>query len=222
MTEEQLFSFYQTKFKLVYADLVSVRGKKSLVVDAQIESAMSHLALGKTSGSAEALQQNLDSAYQHIARACLDAAKLLWLDRFQRVKEVRSDDLKWKWCATVGAGVLDRLYHDGERLIVEARRLDTQVAGHALDDLVDRYYLAISKYQQILDSLDWERLQSVERFRWVHILKQNSVGFALGVIASVLASYIYTALTAAPVGASNPSNPCASPCLSPSASTPRR
>lgn len=195
MTEEQMFAFYQNKFKPIYADLVSVRGKKSLVVDAQIESAMSHLALGKTSGKLDALQQNLDSAYGHIARACLDSAKLLWLDRFERVREVRSDGLKWKWCATVGSGSLDRLYQEGENLIKEARRLDTQVAGHALDDLIDRYYLAISKYQQILDSLDWEKLSDIDQFRWLHIIKQNLAGFVLGVAASVIASYIYTALT---------------------------
>jgi hypothetical protein len=212
VTEEQLFAFYQNKFKPIYADLVSVRGKKSLVVDAQIESAMSHLALGKTSGNSEQHQQNLDSAYGHLARACLDAAKLLWLDRFERVREVRGDRLKWKWCASVNSGSLDRLYQEGENLIKEARRLDTQVAGHALDDLVEKYYLAISKYQQILDSLDWEKLADIEQFRWLHIIKQNLAGFILGIAASVIASYIYTALSSAKV------EPVAKP--EPSANTP--
>lgn len=212
MTEEKLFAFYQNKFKPIYADLVSVRGKKSLVVDAQIESAMSHLALGKTSGDPDALQQNLDSAYGHIARACLDSAKLLWLDRFERVKEVRSDRLKWKWCAMVSSGALDRLYQEGENLIKEARRLDTQVAGHALDDLVERYYLSISKYQQILDSLDWEKLSDIDQFRWLHIIKQNLAGFVLGIAASIIDSYIYTALTSAkPDTAAKPTPSARSP-----------
>jgi hypothetical protein len=196
MTEHDVFKFYQDKFKPIYADLVAVSAKKSLVVDAQIESAMSHLAVGKTSDDSSVLQENIDSAYGHIARACLDAAKLLWLDRFKRVNEIMNDPLKRKWCSTVSNGGLLTLYHEGERLIKNARRQDAAVAGHTSSELVDAYYDAISKFQQILDSMDWERMDDLKAFRFGYIVRQQFVGFVLGVAASLIASFIYTEVTA--------------------------
>ena len=107
-----------------------------------------------------------------------------------------NDPLKRNWCSRISNGELTKLYYEGEELIKAARRNDVTNAGHGPSELVDSYYLAISKFQQILDSMDWERIQAIKTFRIGHYLKQQAVGFTFGVLASVLASYIYTALQA--------------------------
>lgn len=63
-TEQALFDLYQARLKPLYADLVAVTGEKSLIIDAQIESAMSHLAVSRTNGDAAARQGHVDAAYR--------------------------------------------------------------------------------------------------------------------------------------------------------------
>jgi len=191
VSEQDLFELYQSRFKPMYADLVAVTGEKSLVVDAQIESAMSHLAVSRTNGGGLARQANIDAAYGHVVRACADAAKLYWLSRFKRVKFILNDDYVSRWCLNISYGDFVRLHTEAEHAIKGARRVDAETAGHDVEEVFQKYVLAIQKYEAILASVDPYKLDNIRPFRLLNIVKSQFIGFILGVCASIAATLLY-------------------------------
>jgi len=192
MTEAELFQFYQDKFKPIYADLVVAEGEKFLEIDAQIESAMSHLALAKTSADTVVVQSNLESACGHVGRACLDAVKLLWDNRKAKVDKIMGDDLIRRFGGNASESRLWELHTLAERLAREARHQDTAGAGHNASELVIKYYDSVNTYQEILDSMDWEKTKQVEQFRIIYTIKQQLTGFLLGILAGIISSVLVT------------------------------
>jgi len=184
MTEAGLFEFYQRRFKLIYADLVAITAKKHLQVDAQIESAMSHLAVAYVAPDSGSKQENIDAAYGHLGRACLDAAKLLWLNRHQRVALIMNDKFVRCWCTNVPEAVLLQMQNKAENLARNARKADAMGAGHDAEALVMGYYDAISACQDIIDSVDETKVSSVRSLRWWYIMKHQFGGFVVGLLAA--------------------------------------
>ncbi len=188
MTEQDLFDFYQTHFKLIYGDVVAVTGKKHLEIDGQIESAMSHLAFAKTSNDEAVRIQNIDAAYDHIGRACLDAAKLLWINRWERVDEIFKNELLFRWCLNVPSAQAQVMRTDAENLARTARRNDAMQAGHSKQDLVEQYHAAASACEDIIGAIDPGKAASVRKFKLWYIAKEQFVGFVFGIIAATLVS----------------------------------
>jgi hypothetical protein len=186
-TEADLFTFYQTSFKPIYSDLTAVLGKKVVEVDIQVEAAMSHLAVAKTSADPNKIQSNIDDAHGHIVRASLDAAKLLWLNRQQRAAKIMNDGFKRKWCSKGNEADLMALHEKAEKEALLARKTDVN-SEDSREACVALYYAAAAAYQDVLDSIDWSRLAESDRLKFSYIFKQQLGGLIVGFIGGVLST----------------------------------
>jgi hypothetical protein len=76
-TEREVYELLLGKFKDIFADLVILTGKKPAEILFELESVLSHIAVSKLYPEEE--QKNINRAMQHLQRASLDAAKMLWV-----------------------------------------------------------------------------------------------------------------------------------------------
>lgn len=83
-TEREVYELLLGKFKDIFADLVILTGNKPAEILFELESVLSHIAVSKLYPEEE--QENINRAMQHLQRASLDAAKMLWVTYVRRIE----------------------------------------------------------------------------------------------------------------------------------------
>lgn len=188
-TEDKIFAYYQSTFKMIYGDLLAVIGYKPLQVSSEIEAMISHIAVSKTSDDRVTIEKNLSRAEGHLQRATLDAVKILWIEYRSRAEKIMNDDLVRRYCASESESNLFKRYHEAEKLAIQARQVEIQNVGIDPEKSVLLYYDAANGFRNLLDTVDLERVESIKQFKTWHIIKQGLVGFLVGILSSAIVAW---------------------------------
>ena len=184
VTFQELFDFYHNYVKLLYSD---VQTQNALPVELlfELNAALDHVARHWTYKEEE--KQAVAKAYSHLKRCCLDVFKM-------KVQEARNqyDNLNKIDTSVVDNGDFDRdlhkLFNQIREGASEARRLEGKTKD---DDAVPSFerWEAVYINCVILEKNFFlhERLSWARKRGFLVFVRQNVLGFVLGVIASLVA-----------------------------------
>lgn len=190
MAEMDIYNYHQDAFKGIYADLVAVLGNKPSQIAFELEAVLSHLAVAKTDPDHE--EENLKKSLHHLQRASLDASKMLWLEFRNRLDVYMKDSDIRKFCINSPEAEFVKLYENAEKLALEARRTEIKNVGKNPEASVAQYYAAALEFKKALGLVDTDKIREFKKFCIFRFIKQQWVGFAFGVLASLVASYVWT------------------------------
>lgn len=190
MTEEKLFAYYESTFRVIYADLVATIGSKPLEISFEIEAMVTHLSVAKNHADKKIIDQNISRAIGHLQRATLDAGKMLWLELRKRCQLIIDDDFVRSYCTLVPESQLMAQYHKAESLALVARRLEIKNVGIDPEMSASKYFEAANEFRNLLDAVDWTRVKSSKKFKFIHKLKEYFVGFLIGVVSSTVVALL--------------------------------
>ena len=185
-TEEELWQYYQERFKRVYADLVAVTGNKPYQISFEIEAMTSHVGVAKTNADAQIVKTNLQKAGGHLERASLDAAKILWLVYRERLQPMLEDKFVKKFCTVVPEHEFVARYERAESLARNARKTEIENVGISPRESVDHYYEAANEFRNLLDLVNVDRIDSIRKFRWAYVIRNHAVSFVMGLLSSAV------------------------------------
>lgn len=81
-----------------------------------------------------------------------------------------------------------KLYTEFKAKAKKARRVEMQNVGINPVACVNEYRKAITVGWQLLKKYDQSKSKKIKKFRMLYIIKKHSVGFFLGILASMIAS----------------------------------
>lgn len=192
-TLDDLFAFYHSYVKPLYAE-VQTENELPQEVLFELNAALDHLARHWTYQETE--EMVVAKAYSHLKRACLDVFKI------RLVKAVDQRDLLFQSdLSAVDNGdftkKLNALFARIQRGAIEARQTeglpdsDNKVPAFEMWEKVFLDCIELEEKFFLHERLNWARKRGV--LIWC---RQNFIGFALGVLASLIASFIYAKVTA--------------------------
>lgn len=190
--EDEVYRYLVETLQPIYADLVATLGEKPTQVVFQLEAAFVHLAVART--NPDVYDENVKKALGHLHRAALDAGKILWLHKKRELSAIVSDERLRRFCVNLPESDLMGAYQLAEQLGREARRLEISSIGIDPGAAVQAYYEAAVAFDRVLEHVDPEKIRSFQRFRVVNVLREQGVGFVIGVLASLLATGLVSLL----------------------------
>jgi hypothetical protein len=196
MAERDIYNYHQDAFKGIYADLVAVLGNKPSQIAFELEAVLSHIAVAKTDPALE--EDNLKKALHHLQRAALDASKMLWLEFRNRLDVYIKDSDVRKFCINSPEAEFVKIYEKAEKLALEARRTEIKNVGKNPEASVAQYYEAALEFKKALELVDTDKIREFKKFCILRFIKQQWVGFVVGVLASLLATHLWTKFMCAP------------------------
>jgi hypothetical protein len=198
VTPEDLFEFYNEVFIPVYAEVVSRRREKPRQVAIEIENAFSHLSTYFSVSSLDEKTSNIKKAIGHIQRATLDCQKILWITLFNDAVYLEKQDGVIEHASNVPLNVIYEQLEIVKKVAIESRLIESQNTGIEILKRIETYQNAIDefkKFDQMIDIVKARLYKEKQKKSTIkHFFLNQSVGFLLGVMASISASYIYAGM----------------------------
>jgi hypothetical protein len=186
----ELVSLYKDSFLPAYGDVVAYLGDKPPQLLSEIENTLSHLMVAVDDEAHAPLQEeNLKKAKNHLIRATLDAYKLLWATMMRQIDDAIKEGGPLAF--NMSRGELERMRKELIALGTEARNHELQNVGRDPGGSMERYARVIETAKNLMDRFDPDKLEAVREKRWSDLIREQKVGFILGVVASLLASSIW-------------------------------
>lgn len=189
MSEDDIYTLYQGKFKEIYADLIVVLGTKPDQIVFEIEATFTHIAVAKTQPSVADV--NIEKAYRHIQRATLDSAKMLWIEFKRRLEKYLDDDELLTFCCNFSEAEFIKTYEKAEAIAQEARKAETVNVGVNPMASIEKYYDAALEYKQCLNSIDSKKEKKFSKYRIWYNWRERIISFLIGAAASAMVSYFF-------------------------------
>jgi len=184
-TEEDVYRLLDGTFKDVFADLVILTGIKPAEVLFELEAVLSHLAVSKL--HPEEAQKNVDKAMNHMQRASLDAAKMLYITFVRRIANALPEKPEHRrYVLNCGDSEFIRLVTKAEELGLNARRIELQNMGRNPNEALDPYYDAATAMRDAYLRIDPDKSRTFLPLSTRFFVEQHWVGFLLGVASSAV------------------------------------
>lgn len=188
MTETELFTYYESKFKPLYADLVVVLAGKPEQIAFEIEAAFSHLAVAHLND--DLYDKNIDKAYGHLQRASLDAVKIMWLTYKKRADSIARDIDLIRYASSVPDYEFRKKNKEAEEKLRIARHNETSNTGKDLSESIEQYYQVAHLYKELIDLIDGHLEKDYMRLKKKFLTKEVLYSFIVGFLSSGLISTI--------------------------------
>lgn len=189
MTEDELYQYYDEKFKPIYADLVAVTASKPEQVAFELEATLSHLIVAKR--NPHSYQTNIDKAHGHMQRASLDCAKILWVEYQKKADAFIDDPDRRKLISSETDSTLLQKYEAAMEAAKAARRSEQEYVGIDPYRSVEQYYDAANSFNEVLKLIDPDKLRSYEKLQSMFFTKERIITFILGVAASIIVQVVF-------------------------------
>jgi len=190
MTLQEYTEYYNEIFIPAYADAVALLADKPEQLIIEQENSLSHLIPYLDDNNDIT---NLRRAKGHLERATLDAYKMTWVELKKKLMYYVSLD---KSNVAVAFNLpVDEVLKDlslFDTNIQEARLLEARNIGKGNVDVSEKYLNSILIAMKLLDSVDDDNVRSYQKHTFFDYIQKHSIGFGLGIVASLLATWIIT------------------------------
>lgn len=188
MNLNDYIEYYNNVFIPSYADAVALLADKPQQLIIEQENSLSHLILYLKDNTDI---NNLKKAKGHLERGTLDAYKMMWVELKKKLLYYTSHD-KDNIALVFNLStqeVLEKL-EKFDKNIKEARLIEARNIGKGNLEVSEKYLDSILIGMELIDAIDFNKIKSHKKKTFKEIVKQNSLGFILGVSSSILASFI--------------------------------
>lgn len=193
MTITDYSDFYHETFLPVYADLVAMIADKPQQIIFEIENSFSHLMVYHSTSSnvtTNTKDENLNKAFNHLVRATIDCYKILWTEISDFLDNIMKNDVHRTFAFNEDETYILSIWKNFKEKARNARQKEMSNIGIDYTETIFLYKEAIDEGMKLLDNFDFEKFKKVKTFNISNLIKQNFIGFILGIIASIIASYI--------------------------------
>ena len=188
MTENDLYTYHEVTFKPIYADLVAVLGNKPERIAFELEAALSHIAVAHT--KRELFDENIQKAFDHLQRASLDAAKILWLSYKERAEEIIKDEYIRTFAANISEKELLNQFFEAEKKAKEARKHELENTGENPSASINLYYEAANLFCEVVSHIDIDKKDKLRKFSSIIKRKEVIISFIVGLLSSAAVSIL--------------------------------
>lgn len=188
MTEQEIYTYHETIFKPIYADMVAILGEKPEQIAFELEATLSHIAVAHAHN--EHYDKNIDKAYGHIQRASLDAVKIMWLEYRGRAEKIILDPDLRKFASNLPEGDLLKKYKTAEDKAIEARKSELINTGVDPSKSIELYYEAAHLFREVVAQIDPEKVSDLNKFKSKYAKKEIIISFFVGVASSALVAFL--------------------------------
>lgn len=180
---QEFVSFYENTFIPIYSDLVSYLGDKPLQTLIELENVNSHLIIylkhpGNITG-----KENLEKAYNHLVRASLDAAKILWIEIDKSIEEMKLIEMVIN-SANISTGEFANQYASFKEKARIARNHEMSSVGINPESSINQYYEVIQAGWNLLKTKDHEKEKKWRKKSLKEIILDQTLGIIIGIVSS--------------------------------------
>lgn len=193
MTLKEYMTFYHNTFKPAYADLVAIIADKPQQIIFEIENSYSHLMVylsDDATPSDEIKQSNLTKAFNHLVRATIDCYKILWTEISEFLDNIMKEKVTRSFAFNENEAQILHIWNEFKKKAQKARQEEMNSVGIDHSQTILLYKEAVNEGKALLDKFDYEKFKQVKKFDFVNLVKNQSLGFVLGIVASIIATWI--------------------------------
>jgi hypothetical protein len=191
MTINEYSDFYHNFFKPAYADLVAIIADKPQQIIFEIENSFSHLMVYHSVDnniSEEVKNNNLLKAHNHLVRATMDCYKILWTELSDFLDKIIENESSRAFSFNDSEFEIMKIWKNFKEKAVMARREEMKSVGIDYMLAINLYKEAVDEGRILLDKFDFEKSKRVKKFNFYNLLKNQGIGFFLGIISGIIAS----------------------------------
>lgn len=193
MNQKEFIDFYNNSFLPVYADTVAFIADKPAQIIIEIENTFSHITQYlNTANTLEIQTSNLEKAYNHLLRATIDCYKILWVAMSEEIEVFMGNNNSRKFSVNLSENEAMYLWMQFKTNAQEARRIELAGIGIQPEGAIEAYKKTIEIGWQLLKNCDREKLKALKTFSFKSLMKQQWIGFLVGVASSALVTYLFT------------------------------
>ena len=190
---EHLFEFYRNTFLPAYSDYVGFAVKKPMQVLNELENTLAHLSqYYNPELSDEQKQENITKSCDHLERVTLDLYKLLWVELHRQLELVYLDENKRSFALNTSEEDFIKGFNAFRNRAQEARDVEIKKVGANPLLAIELYKESIGLGKELINNIDHSKLTRLKKFKLVYTIKQNIIGFVLGLFSGLLANYFWT------------------------------
>lgn len=193
MTINEYSDFYHNFFKPAYADLVAIIADKPQQIIFEIENSFSHLMVYNSTDeeiSEEVKNHNLIKAHNHLVRATMDCYKILWTELSDFLDKIIEDESSRAFSFNDSEFEIMKIWRNFKEKATIARREEMKSVGVDYIKTINFYKEAVDEGRILLDKFDFDKSKRVKKFNFFNLLKNQGVGFILGIISGIIATWI--------------------------------
>lgn len=186
---DELFEFYRNTFLPAYSDLVGFSVAKPKQVLTELENTLAHLAQYHNPALDNTIKmENLRKANDHLMRVTLDCYKLLWIGMSQELETFYNDEKKRVFALNIPEEEFLKKYNAFKEKAQTARWAELNSVGVKPLAAVESYKEVIVIGKELLNSIDHNKLQKLNRFRKIVFIKETGVAFLIGLASGYIAN----------------------------------
>jgi len=191
MTQDQFINFYNSDFLPVYADTVAYLADKPAQIIIEIENTFSHIAQYlNNNNSDEVKNANIEKAYNHLLRATIDCYKILWVTMNNDIEVFMGNSNNRKFTVNLSENDAMNLWIKFKEKAQDARRKELSGVGITPLNTITAYKETVEIGWELLKNCDREKLSSLKKFNLINTIKEQWIGFILGIIGSALVTIV--------------------------------
>lgn len=190
-SQKDFLKFYYDLFLPAYSDLVAYLADKPQQVLVEFENIATHIIQYVDSPKTADGKENLNKAYNHLIRITIDCSKILWAEMDKRLEKVMNNIYLRSFALNMSQSNFYQKYAEFKETARKARIEEIKYIGKDPMRCVNEYAKANEIGWSILKNIDPEKEKSLLKFKIVHYIKSNIIGFFLGIAASIIATLIW-------------------------------
>lgn len=193
MTLEQYTNFYHNAFKPAYADLVAIIADKPQQIIFEIENSYSHMMVFLSDDdtiSDEIRQSNLNKAFNHLVRATMDCYKILWTEISDFLDNIMETKVTRAFAFNENEAQILNTWNEFKKKAQKARQEEMKSVGVDYNQTIFLYKEAVDEGRVLLEKFDYEKFKQVKKFDFVNLIKNQWIGFVLGIFAGIISTWI--------------------------------
>ncbi len=195
MTLKNYTSFYHNTFKPAYADLVAIIADKPQQIIFEIENSYSHLMVYLSDDSnipEEIKQSNLNKAFNHLVRATMDCYKILWTEISDFLDNIMEENVTRAFAFNADQALILNTWNKFKKKAQKARQEEMKSIGMDYEKTILLYKEAVDEGRILLDKFDYDKFKEVKKFNFLNLVKNQWIGFVLGILAGIISTWIMT------------------------------
>ncbi|MBL1245137.1 MAG: hypothetical protein COA39_012320 [Sulfurimonas sp.] len=193
MTISEYSDFYHNFFKPAYADLVAIIADKPQQIIFEIENSFSHLMVYHSTDpeiSTDVKNDNLIKAHNHLVRATMDCYKILWTELSNFLDKILENSSSRAFSFNDSESEIMKIWKNFKEKAVLARKEEMKSVGVNYIETINLYKEAVDEGRVLLEKYDFDKSNKVKRFNFFNLLKNQGLGFMLGIISGIIATWI--------------------------------
>lgn len=193
MTINEYSDFYHNFFKPAYADLVAIIADKPQQIIFEIENSFAHLMVYHSSDthiSEEIKNNNLIKAHNHLVRATIDCYKILWTELSDFLDKIMKNESSRAFSFNDSEFKVMKVWKNFKEKATIARKEEMKSIGVDYKKTIKLYKEAVDEGRVLLDKFDFDKSKRVKRFNFLNLLKNQALGFILGIVSGIIATWI--------------------------------